>query len=104
MVESALRPDYSSYVTLSTGGIKGEIYGNPSARKQIDQREQMLHNLEKNTPFYGQELNANIRSSGTCGINAYEKAMAQEAQSMRAAVATENYSRANAYRQAAGNY
>lgn len=101
-VENVLRPDYSSYVTLSMGGLKGEIYGNPSARKQVDDRQKMLDGIEVSEPFFGQNLNAEIRSSSSCGINAYEKTMALGAQRNRQAGGLENYTRANLYKQRAG--
>lgn len=104
VVESSLRPDYSSYVTLSMGGLKGEIYNNPSARKQINDREKMLQGIDLTEPHYGVSWNANIRSASSCGINAYEKAMAQEAQGNRNSVANENYTRASKYKNTAGMY
>lgn len=83
VVESNLRPDYASFVTLNMAGVKGEIFGNPSARSQVNAREQMLQTIATTQPQYGQDLNAEVRSSGACGIGAYEKAMQQLAQTQR---------------------
>jgi len=97
LVESNLRPDYSSYVTLNTAGIKGNIFGNPSARQQIDNRNQMLKKIDHNNPNFGTQFESTRRSSGSCSINAYEKAMAQEAQAHRQQGAMNNYATANSY-------
>lgn len=91
IVESNLRPDYISFVTLNMAGVKGEIFGNPSARSQVNAREAMLQTIATTSPGFGQEWNGYVRSSGACGINAYEKAMAQEAQTQRQQAALGNY-------------
>lgn len=116
LVESNLRPDYASFVTLNMAGVKGEIFGNPSARASMDGRTKMLHQTDVNNPYFGQQNGAFIASRqggrgnsettdyGSCSINAYERAMAQEAQSHRQAAAANNYGIANGYASAAGNY
>jgi hypothetical protein len=98
LVESNLRPDYASYVTLNMAGVKGQIFGNPSARAEVNQRTRMLKTVDNTEPNYGLQNGAFLRSAGSCGINAYENAMAQEAQSARARVALTNYANAKANR------
>lgn len=104
LVESNLRPDYASFVTLNMAGLKGEIFGNPSARDSVNGRTKMLQHTANNNPNYGKQFGSNIASRlggrgkgpetdyGSCSINAYERAMAQEAQSRRQQGAANNYS------------
>jgi hypothetical protein len=98
LVESDLRPDYASYVTLNMAGVKGEMFGNPSARAQVNARTRMLKNIENTEPNFGRQIGGFRRSSGSCSINAYEGAMAQEAQTNRQRVALTNYANARANR------
>jgi hypothetical protein len=78
-------------------GVKAEIFGNVAARKSIDQRDRMLKNIDMTEPHFGQEWNSQIRSSSSCGIDQYEKMMAQVAQSKRVNTANTNYGRAHNY-------
>jgi hypothetical protein len=113
LVESNLRPDYASFVTLNMAGLKGEIFGNPSARAQVNGREQMLQHVWNTEPNFGLQPQSYRRSeqggrpnkgNNSCSVGAYERAMAQEAASYRHQGAAENYSRANQNMQHAGSY
>lgn len=82
MVENAQRPKYSNYVTLNTQGISGHIYGNVSAQHQSLDRQKWLDQKNSQIPNFGKQWGANVEYS-KCGINAYEKGMAQLSQAQR---------------------
>jgi hypothetical protein len=102
LVESNLRPDYASYITLNMAGLKGEIFGNPSARAQVDERHKMLKGIEGSIPNYGKQFEAVRRSEGSCTVNAYERAM--KAEQERKNVAMSNYARASENSKCGGAY
>ena len=82
VVENDLRPDYISYITLNAGGIKGSIYDNVDEHVQSVNRMKMLKQRDNITGNYGKQFGAFRRYTG-CGVNAYENAMSQMAQTMR---------------------
>jgi len=103
VVENDLRPDYISYVTLSAAGIAGNIYGNPSQHANELGREKMLASRNQITGNFGLQFGADRRFTG-CTVDAYNTAMAQEAQAVRGANYMQNGYNAAAYKAYAGSY
>lgn len=82
MVENAQRPKYVNYVTLSAGGINGNIYGNVEAQTNSAGRAQFDQSRNKITGNFGSQFGANVAFQG-CSVGAYETAMAQMSQQQR---------------------
>ena len=84
-VENYQRPQYVEYVNLSVGGIKGDIYGpNPGySMNQWDlmKKNQSLYQLNSVTGNFGKQFGSNINPG--CGVHQYNRAMAQDAQTLR---------------------
>ena len=84
-VENYQRPQYVEYVNLNAGGIQGEIYGpNPGySMNQWDtmKRNQGLYELNNITGNFGAQFGANVYPG--CGVNQYNRAMAQDANTLR---------------------
>ena len=102
-VENHLRPDYSSYINLNTAGIQGDIYGNgANAMSWSESGEANKYANSRNmyTGQYGNQWQST--NIGTCAINSYEKAMAQEAQLNRMRSMANNSYFSNSKRNAAG--
>jgi len=100
-VENHLRPDYATYINLNTAGIDGDIYGNPTAWEKSGQANLYSESRDKLTGSFGNQWQST--NYGSCGMNAYENAMAQVSQSNRHASFANNAYQQNAYQQAAGN-
>lgn len=85
VVENYQRPQYVEYVNLSVGGIEGSIYGpNPGySMNQWDlmKKNQSLYDLNSVTGSFGQQFGSNINPG--CGVHQYERAMAQDSQTLR---------------------
>jgi len=103
-VENFLRPNYSSYVTLNTQAIDGDIYGesNVSACENANAAQQFDNSRNMITGNYGLQWRANNKYTG-CTNNAYSRAMAQVAHSNRAAAHANNGMKANDNRSCSGN-
>jgi hypothetical protein len=101
MVENVQRPQYASYITLDAAGISGDIYGDVSAHNESLQRNKMLGGIYSSEPTYGEQLGANIRYN-SCAHRAYERAMQEEAQSMREQASAQNGYEAYRQRRLAG--
>jgi len=107
VVENDLRPDYTSYVTLSAAGIQGHIYDNVSAHQESISRHKMLQQ-RTNSGMYGTGqfgiqtgFGQNIRYKG-CSVGAYPRAMSQEAQALRGQNFAQNGYEAYKYRNMSG--
>lgn len=80
-VENSLRPQYADYINLNVAGIAGNIYGNESAHAAAGSANKWQESRNDISGSYGNQWGSNVYQ--TCGVNAYERAMAQEAQSNR---------------------
>lgn len=108
MVENSQRPKYVNYITLSSQGIDGHIYGNVEAATQTAGRQKWLDSRDNNKFYggsgnFGKQWGANVEYS-QCGINAYEKAQAQIAQAGRNQAAMQNGYQSYSNRNHAGGY
>lgn len=101
-VESALRPDYAAYINLNMAGLQGDIYGNQIAWDKSGSANSWEQSRNKITGNFGGQFQATNYQS--CGIGAYENAMAQTAQANRGAAYANNAFQQNQYRQAGGGY
>tara|TARA_B110000908_G_C10213839_1_gene431686 strand:- start:144 stop:794 length:651 start_codon:yes stop_codon:yes gene_type:complete len=99
-VESALRPDYAAYINLNMAGLQGDIYGNQTAWDKSGSSNEWENSRNKLTGNFGGQFQAT--NYQTCGVNAYEQAMARTAQSNRGAQAANLGYQQNQYRQAGG--
>lgn len=81
VVENALRPQYSDYINLNVAGVQGNIYGNQTAWQESGSANKWLDSRNQVTGNYGLQFGGNVYQ--TCGLNAYERGMAQESQNMR---------------------
>lgn len=99
-VENHLRPQYSDYINLNVAGVQGNIYGNESAWADSGSANKWLNSRNAISGNFGTDWGANVYQ--TCGLNSYERAMAQEAQSGRQYAAANNGYRSNAARKASG--
>ena len=101
-VESHLRPDYAAYINLNMAGIQGDIYGGNST-SFADSGAANLYDDSRNkiTGNYGNQW----RSSNymTCGLNSYERAMAQTQQANRRASSANAAYNSNHKRSCGGN-
>lgn len=94
VVENNQRPKYFDYITLNAGGLQGNIYGNDSAHVNAVAREKMLDSRYQISGHFGNQWGADRRYTG-CSIDAYERAMSQEAQAKRGQNALQNGFQAN---------
>jgi hypothetical protein len=86
VVENAVsRPQYAEYIGLNVqGGLNGNIYGDTAPYQESVYRRQDLDNALKNiTGHFSSRFQGEIYP--TCGRNAYQAGMAQEAAAMRKA-------------------
>lgn len=100
-VENHLRPDYATYINLNTAGIDGDIYGNPTAWAKSGQANLYAESRDKLTGSFGNQWQST--NYQTCGMNAYENAMAHTSQANRQASYANNAYHQNAYHRQAGN-
>jgi hypothetical protein len=101
-VENHLRPDYATYINLNTAGIQGDIYGsNATSWGDAGDANKYATSRHKITGSYGNQFQST--NYQTCGLNSYEKAMAQTQQANRQASFANNAYQQNSYQQAAGN-
>ncbi len=111
MVENSQRPKYMNYVTLGADGIEGNIYGdamkegygNVSEAREAVGRTDFVKNRYKLTGSFGNDFGANVAYQG-CSIGAYERGMAQMAETQRGQEYYQNMYQANNSRQIAGGY
>lgn len=103
LVESDLRPKYFNYVTLSAGGLDGNIYGNVSAAVDSASRNQYIQSRGDVTGHFNSSFSADLYEASSCSLNAYERAMAQMAQNGRAQNAMQNGFKAASYKSCGGN-
>jgi hypothetical protein len=103
MVENAQRPKYMNYVTLGAEGIEGTIYGNVSAAHESVGREKFDKSRNKLTGNFGKQFGGNVQYQ-SCSIGAYERGMAQMAESSRNQEYYQNQYITNANRKSAGGY
>lgn len=87
-VENSLRPQYADYINLNVAGLQGNIYGNEAAWKASGEANKWQDSRNKISGNFGKQWGSNVYQ--TCGANAYERAMAQEAQSGRQYAAASN--------------
>jgi hypothetical protein len=73
------RPQYMEYVTLDSGGIKGNIYGT-MASKNSHMRTKDIEQMHHHTGQFG---NLDGKRLGGCSVNPYAQAMAIGAQKSR---------------------
>ena len=100
-VESNLRPDYAAYVNLNMAGLQGDIYGNQSAWDESGSANQWADSRNDISGSFGNQWQSS--NYQTCGVNSYERAMAQEAQAGRNTAYANNACKSNNYLQASGN-
>ena len=100
-VENNLRPDYSSYINLNTAGIQGDIYGNQMAWDKSGSSNAWEESRNQITGQFGNQFQST--NYQTCGVNAYERAMAQTQESNRMASAANNYYQQHQYGKAGGS-
>jgi delta-aminolevulinic acid dehydratase/porphobilinogen synthase len=75
------RPQYMEYITLSAGGIQGNIYGDTMQWQNSDLRTKELDRVYKHTGGFGQQFGSTVYPS--CSYAPYKEAMAQEQQRER---------------------
>lgn len=92
------RPQYMEYITLSAGGIAGNIYNTTSGYKNAMLRTKHLDQINDITGTYGNDFGATNKTS--CGYYPYNEAMSQEAEYHRKIQSKQNGH--EAYRQRAG--
>jgi hypothetical protein len=100
-VENHLRPDYATYINLNVAGLKGDIYGNQTAWDKSGSSNSWEHDRNKLTGNFGGQFQAT--NYQTCGLNSYEKAMAQVSQNNRGLSYANNAHTQDGYRHTAGN-
>lgn len=94
------RPQYMEYITLSAGGIKGNIYGNTTPYQNSQMRTKNLDQINNITGNFGKQFGASIYPS--CGATPYREAMSQENQQNRQGQAMQNGYEAYSRRTASG--
>lgn len=100
-VESMLRPDYAAYINLNMAGLQGDIYnGNETAWYKSGAANQWEDDRKKVTGSFGNQFQST--NYQTCGIGAYENAMARMSQDNRQAAMANNGFIQNQYRNAGG--
>lgn len=96
---SVSRPQYMEYVTLSSQGIQGNIYGNSMHHADSKMRTKDLKKVHKLTGQYGQVTDFGSQIIPSCGYAPYKEAMSQEHTQSRkgqaAQMGYEGYSRRN---------
>lgn len=102
-VENLLRPQYADYVTLNMHGLDGDIYGKSNVNSYVDAKGAQQFDNSRNliTGNYGLQWRANNKY--TACNNGYSRAMAEVAQSNRAAAHANNGFKGNENRSCSGN-
>jgi hypothetical protein len=101
MVENNVgRPQYMEYITLSSGGIKGNIYGDSMPMQNSVKRRNQLDQVNQITGNFGSQFGASVYPS--CGYQPYRDAMAQQHQQQRQRQAMQNGYQAHNRRNNAG--
>ncbi len=104
LVENDQRPKYFNYVTLSAGGLDGNIYGNVSAQVDSANRDQWLASRKNITGGFNNDFDANTYANQkNCTVGAYERSMAQLAYNGRAQNALQNGFKGASYGSCGGN-
>lgn len=78
------RPQYMEYITLSAGGIQGNIYGNNMSHLNSKLRTEELRGLHNITGQFG-NVTGHTQIYPSCGVTPYRDAMSQEKVHMRSA-------------------
>jgi hypothetical protein len=99
-VESALRPDYAAYINLNMAGLQGDIYGNQMAWEKSGNANSFEASRKDISGSFGNQFQSTNYQS--CGVGAYENAMAQTAQDNRKAAYASNAMNQQQYRNASG--
>ena len=99
-VESNLRPDYAAYINLNMAGLEGDIYGNMRAWNKSGSANEWENSRNDITGNFGNQFQSS--NYKTCGLNSYEKAMAETHKANRQAAMANNAFNQNQYRQMAG--
>ena len=95
-VENYQRPQYVEYVNLSSGGIQGPSYSNyVDDRTQWDvmKHDNDLRQVNNITGNFGKQFGAFVYPN--CGVNQYQRAMAQNAETLRKYSTLNNLYRSN---------
>jgi len=100
-VENFLRPGYSDYINLNLAGLTGDIYGNAMSWDESGSANRWEQSRNKITGSYGNQFQST--NYQTCGLNAYERAMAQVSQNNRGAAYANNAYRSNQKRAYSGS-
>jgi len=104
LVENDQRPKYFNYVTLSAGGLDGNIYGNVSAEVDSRNRDAWLASRKQITGGFNNDFDASTYANQkSCTLGAYERSMSQQAQSARAQNALQNGFKGAQYGSCGGN-
>jgi hypothetical protein len=110
MVENSQRPKYMNYVTLGADGIEGNIYGgvkegygNVEAAQHSVGRSSFDKSRNELTGNFGTDFGSKVAYQG-CSIGAYERGMAQMAETQRGQEYYQNTYKSNQSRQIAGGY
>jgi len=104
MVENAQRPKYINYVTLGAEGIQGSIYGNANEADYNNAvgRDKFDKSRDKIAPNFGLQW-GNAVQYQSCGVQAYERNMAEVARQQRSQTFMNNGAEAYGYQKVAGN-
>ena len=83
LVENFLRPAYFDYINLNVAGLQGDMYGNVNASNRAGAANVWQEDRSKITGNFGNQFQSSNYAS--CGMNAYERAMAETAKQNRMA-------------------
>lgn len=96
-VENFLRPQYSDYINWNMAGVQGDIYGgNITSQQDTRLATNFADSRNKVTGNFGNQWQSS--NYATCGLNAYERAMASMGQSNRQASCANQSYLSNQYR------
>jgi len=84
------RPQYAEFITLSAGGIKGNIYGNTMGYQDSMLRTKDLNQVHKITGQFGNVTGFGAEIYPSCGYAPYRNAMSQSHQQERQGQAMQN--------------
>lgn len=84
------RPQYMEYITLSAGGINGNIYENSLPHVNSVMRTDMLNDVHGITGQFGNVTGYGAEIYPSCGYRPYQEAMSQEHKAHREAQAMQN--------------
>jgi hypothetical protein len=100
VVENDLRPNYSAYINLNVDGIQGDMY-NQAAHNEAGVANAYADSRNLITGSFGNQWASNVQ--GSCGMNAYEKSMAEVSALQRKESYTQNSYQQNNYQKHSGN-